>query len=55
MALGSADEMRVWLRYALDLGYVDEQTWAVWRDGYQEVAQMLHGLHRSIGQAPSDI
>ena len=23
MAIGSADEMRVWLRYCLDLGYVD--------------------------------
>ena len=23
MALGSADEMRVWLRYCLDLGYID--------------------------------
>ena len=27
MALGSADEMRVWCRYCLDLGYIDEATW----------------------------
>ena len=26
MAMGSADEMRVWARYCLDLGYVDEAT-----------------------------
>ena len=44
MALGSADEMRVWSRYCLDLGYVEEATWRQWRDGYQEVARMLNGL-----------
>ena len=27
MAIGSADEMRVWTRYCLDLGYIDEPTW----------------------------
>ena len=47
MAIGSADEMRVWVRYCLDLGYVDEATWKQWRDEYQEIAKMLHGLHRS--------
>ena len=47
MALGSAEEMRVWIRYCLDLGYVDEPTWQRWRDEYQEVLKMLSGLHRS--------
>ena len=47
IALGSADEMRVWLRYCLDLGYIDEATWRRWRDRYQEVARMLQGLHRN--------
>ena len=46
MALGSADEMRVWVRYCLDLGYIDEATWASWRDEYHAIAKMLHGLHR---------
>ena len=46
MAPGSADEMRVWARYAFDLGYIDEAVWASWRDGYQEIAMMLHGLRR---------
>ena len=46
MAVGSADEMRVWIRYALDLGYVEETTWQRWRDEYQEIAKMLHGLSR---------
>ncbi len=47
MALGSAEEMRVWLRYALDLGYLDEARWRSWRDEYQAIAKMLHGLRRS--------
>ena len=57
MAIGSADEMRVWLRYCLDLGYIDRATWQRWRDDYQEVAQMLQGLRHKAGQAPpsSDI
>ena len=47
MGIASADEMRVWARYAFDLGYVDEATWSRWREEYQEVAKMLSGLHRS--------
>ncbi len=50
MAIGSADEMRVWARYCLDLGYIDEATWRHWRDDYQEIARMLHGLARSLGK-----
>ena len=47
MAIGSADEMRVWLRYAHDLGYIDEPTWQRWRTEYQEIVKMLSGLHKS--------
>ncbi len=46
MAVGSADEMRVWLRYCLDLGYIDEATWRRWRDEYHEISKMLQGLSR---------
>jgi four helix bundle protein len=46
MALGSADEMRMWVRYCLDLGYVDEASWIVWRDEYQIIAKMLQALRR---------
>ena len=51
IGVGSADEMRVWLRFAYDLGYIEEEAWRRWRDGYQEVARMLHGLARSWGKA----
>ena len=49
MAIGSSDEMRVWSRYCLDLGYVDEATWQHWRDEYHEISKMLNGLHRKAG------
>ena len=44
MAIGSSDEMRVWVRYALDLGYIDEPTWQRWRDEYQTITRMLQVL-----------
>ncbi len=47
IALGSSDEMRVWIRYCLDLGYIDRATWRAWRDEYLEISKMLQGLHRS--------
>ena len=44
MAIGSSDEMRVWVRYALDLGYIDEPTWQRWRDEFQIISRMLQAL-----------
>ena len=48
MGIGSADEMRVWSRYCLDLGYVDEEVWKHWRDEYEEIAKMLQGLSKAL-------
>ena len=44
MAIGSSDEMRVWARYALDLGYIDEPAWRNWRDEYQVISKQLQVL-----------
>jgi four helix bundle protein len=44
MALGSADETRLWCRYAQDLGYLPAETMAAWQGRYQEIARMLQGL-----------
>ena len=44
MAIGSSDEMRVWVRYALDLGYIDREIWQEWRDEYQAITKMLQSL-----------
>ena len=51
MSTGSADEMRVWLRYCFDLGYISDSQWQSWRDEYEQIAKMLQGLHRSLGVA----
>jgi four helix bundle protein len=50
IAIGSADEMRVWLRYCLDLGYIEPASWQRWREQYQIIAKMLTGLHHSWGE-----
>ena len=47
VAIGSSDEARVWARYCLDLGYIDEPTWRQWRDEYQAISKMLQGLART--------
>ena len=49
MSMGSADEMRVWLRYCVDLNYLDEQRWEHWREEYEQIAKMLQGLSKSLG------
>ena len=48
IAVGSADEMRVWMRYCLDLGYINDEIWERWRDEYEEIAKMLQGMIRSM-------
>lgn len=45
MAIGSADEMRVWIQYSKDLGYVNASQANAWREEYQTIARMLSGLH----------
>jgi four helix bundle protein len=48
MAVGSADEMQVWLRYAGDLNYVDQEKCEVWRSEYRQIARMLQGLYSKL-------
>ena len=45
MAIGSADEMQVWLRYCSDLEYIDRKICERWRDEYRQIARMLQGLY----------
>jgi four helix bundle protein len=49
MAMGSADEMRVWLSYCRDLGYADEPSVQRWKETYRDIAKMLNGLHQKWG------
>ena len=47
MAVGSADEMQVWARFARDLGYLDPSKADAIRHEYAEIARMLQGLSRA--------
>jgi four helix bundle protein len=48
MAMGSADEMRIWVKYCCDLAYVDQATCQVWQEDYQQIAKMLQGLSKHL-------
>ena len=47
MAIGSADEMQVWVLYCRDLGYVEPEVVERWRGEYREIAKMISGLYAS--------
>ena len=44
IAIGSCDETRVWLEFARDLGYLDQQQQARLEERYCEVGRMLQGI-----------
>ena len=48
MAVGSAEEARLWCRYSADLGYVEIEHAQAWRDEFGHVIRMLHGLRQSL-------
>ena len=51
MAIGSADETKLWCRYAADLGYIDRATYEEWSDGYGQVARMLQALATKVASS----
>ncbi len=48
MALGSAEECKLWSRYAADLGCVDPAQAERWQAAWGEIARMLAGLRRHL-------
>ena len=48
MAIGSAEEAKLWCAYARDLGFVEAATVGTWQSGYAEIARMLHGLLKHL-------
>jgi len=50
IAIGSSDGMRIWIRYCVDLGYIDSAVGEQWRNEYQEISKMLQGLRRQAGR-----
>ena len=49
MAIGSSDEMQVWLKYCADLDYIDREICEAWRDEYRQIARMLQSLYSKLG------
>ena len=50
MAMGSADEARLWCDYAADLDYVARETAEAWSRELSEIARMLHGLRNNVSE-----
>lgn len=48
MALGSAEEMQVWLDFSRDLGYVADEPVRNWKEGYIVVCKQLNKLIASV-------
>ena len=46
IAIGSADESRIWLEYARDLGYMERDKQQGYERRYQEIGRMLTGLKK---------
>jgi S23 ribosomal protein. len=45
MAIASADEMKIWLKYTEALGYADV---SVWREEYEVIVKMLGKLRATV-------
>lgn len=45
MALGSGNEMIVWIKYCKELGYIDEIKSESWESEYSSICKMLNVLH----------
>ena len=53
MAVGSAEEARLWCRYAADLGYVEAAQAEAWRSELRQIIRMMQALKaRTGGTAP---
>ena len=48
MALGSAEEARLWCRYAHDLGLAEASEARQWQHEYGEIIRMLQGLRKRL-------
>ena len=47
VAIGSSDETQLWLRYGIDLGYIEGVVGRRWMAEYVEISRMLQGLYAS--------
>ena len=47
MAIGSSDEMLVWIAFCKDLEYTDQTLGQKWTNEYQEISRMIYGLSKN--------
>ncbi len=50
MAMGSADEAKLWCEYAADLAYAPPAVTQAWQDELSQIARMLHGLRDHLSE-----
>ena len=55
MAVGSAEEARLWCRYAADLDYVEVGQSEEWCAEFGHIIRMLQGLKSRIGRDGADL
>jgi four helix bundle protein len=48
MSVGSSVETRVWIRYCVDLGYLDSHKALEWANEYDVITKMLRKLHAAV-------
>jgi four helix bundle protein len=53
ISIGSCDETRLWLRYSLDLGYIEKDVYNRLIAEYEEIGKMLWGLLQSVKKQSS--
>lgn len=46
MAMGSASEMLVWLRYCVELDYISKDKFSAWYEEYETICKMLNTFHK---------
>ncbi len=51
MAMGSADEARLWCEYARDLDYVEVSVAEAWMAELSEIARMLQGMIKHLSDS----
>ncbi len=53
MALGSAEEAKLWCCYVRDLGYAEADVTRGWVERWAEIARMLQGLANRLSKKPA--
>ena len=48
IAIGSAEETRLWLRFCKDLIFISKKDYASYDGGYCEIVKMTHGLIKAL-------